>query len=415
MAATSGPMPWSDIFSSWRRSTKKQREGNWNFATGWVPSDIAAWQKSPERQKMKKLISSAGTEYYMPDSDYDTFLGFVKDSEPSELSEVYKSLKKSKNVNTPADYIDFAFNESKAKVYMCDGCGHIKRLWYTATYQLLKVEFTNNGAIVVFFRLPKEVAGELIVFAENKQTQISSTDGTERHTLGIRFWDLVRIRGTMHGARYKFQYAQEGSTSGGTVGRAYGSGEHLYVDKGGLKYNQDKEMLYTKNKAKEVIRQLKKDDISNDATINKIEEAYHEKMTEMLNDENNVRKTARRINLESAVERLPDALINEFNEKEGNVDIDKLRRKYHLNYNQFRALKDARDATVGREQVIKNYNETRAKRHTWNREALNELVEKVFSGDGANNFRSKFSNPAKQFDYLKSRGYIPADAIYKKE
>jgi hypothetical protein len=40
-------------------------------------------------------------------------------------------------------------------------------------------------------------------------------DGKPRHLLGIRFWDLVRIRGQRTGAKYPFTYASGGSGNGG--------------------------------------------------------------------------------------------------------------------------------------------------------------------------------------------------------
>lgn len=58
--------------------------------------------------------------------------------------------------------------------------------------------------IAVYFRVPTAVFGELYWLAESKVKQASPVTGEERHALGIKFWDLVRIRHTRTGGRYPY-------------------------------------------------------------------------------------------------------------------------------------------------------------------------------------------------------------------
>lgn len=101
-----------------------------------------------------------------------------------------------------------AFDSSKpdsGQIAEIDGCGHIDYLEYALKEHVLKVTF-GDGAIVVYDNIPEAIAGELFHHAETKQTTQSYVDGTYRHLLGIRFWDLIRIRGRKYGARKPFEY-----------------------------------------------------------------------------------------------------------------------------------------------------------------------------------------------------------------
>lgn len=100
-----------------------------------------------------------------------------------------------------------------------EGVGHITLIEYVPTYQVMRVEFATDGALVVFFRVPAAVYSELKYLADSKQTSISTVDGTQRHTLGMKFWDIVRIRGQRQGGRYRYEYAIEGERTGSAFTR----------------------------------------------------------------------------------------------------------------------------------------------------------------------------------------------------
>lgn len=149
--------------------------------------------------KMHELTDPAtGKSYEVPDDDYRQYLGQKQD----------KSVEK---------YVADAFGSS-ADIKVVEpratggDTGHIIKLEYAVMYKILRVTFkkpSKGGQIVAYMNVPNPVAGELLYLAESNQTQISASSGTLRHVLGMRFWDLIRIRGTIHGTRYPFEYVTD--------------------------------------------------------------------------------------------------------------------------------------------------------------------------------------------------------------
>lgn len=149
--------------------------------------------------KMHALTDPAtGKSYEVPDDDYRQYLGQKQD----------KSVEK---------YVADAFGSS-ADVKVVEpratggDTGHIIKLEYAVLYKILRVTFkkpSKGGQVVAYMNVPNPVAGELLYLAESNQTQISAMSGTLRHVLGMRFWDLIRIRGTIHGTRYPFEYVTD--------------------------------------------------------------------------------------------------------------------------------------------------------------------------------------------------------------
>lgn len=149
---------------------------------------------------MRKLVDeNTGKDYEVPDDDYRQYLGLGKQS---------KSITK---------YIADAFGPT-AKVNVVEpratggDTGHIIKLEYAEMYRILRVTFkkpSKGGQVVAYMNVPPPVAGELLYLAEANSTQASAVDGSIRHVLGMRFWDLIRIRGTIHGTRYPFDYVTD--------------------------------------------------------------------------------------------------------------------------------------------------------------------------------------------------------------
>lgn len=149
--------------------------------------------------KMHELTDPAtGKSYEVPDDDYRQYLGQKQD----------RSVEK---------YVADAFGSS-ADIRVVEpratggDTGHIIKLEYAVMYKILRVTFkkpSKGGQVVAYMNVPSPVAGELLYLAESNQTQISASSGTLRHVLGMRFWDLIRIRGTIHGSRYPFEYVTD--------------------------------------------------------------------------------------------------------------------------------------------------------------------------------------------------------------
>lgn len=217
-----GPSPFQQDFSDWYK--KKRHTAN--------KKEMKGLQAGYPTRSLRSNLT--GDVYLLPHQDYEELVKHFGEHQ-SELSEGYKDGKKLyKNIHTPADYIDYAFDTKlqKDNIYTqeCQG-GHIKALTYNSLYMLLMVEFTNRGDVVVFFNLPANVANELMYLAKNNTMAPSPVDGTTRHAVGVQFWNLVRVRGTVHETRFPFQYTKDFRT-----GNAFGRQEGVGPDGGPSKW-----------------------------------------------------------------------------------------------------------------------------------------------------------------------------------
>lgn len=234
-----GYTPWSPKYGEFERLTKKQYEG------------IGADYNKIKKPEKKKIQLANGTTAEVIDSHLGVPLGFKAMAGYEGASQTTVNEKGISSM----DYAKNAF-DGKHKTHSSDGCGHIKHVEYSAYFQLLKVTFWNDE-ICIYYRVPSTVAAELLRFAETKVTSTNTFDGSERHVLGIRFWDLVRIRGTKHGSRYRFEYDPDGAkyeSTGGHGGRP-SSGEYAEVTQLGDKESEG----YNVNKLKQAMDDFVKD------------------------------------------------------------------------------------------------------------------------------------------------------------
>jgi hypothetical protein len=201
MAIQVGPAPWSSGFKRATKKSQQQAGVEWSLSGGYRQKK----EGKPEKFKTKQVKLYNGRVVEVPDADFEDFIGHHVSPDSDPLSEIGK-------------YIDKAF-ENPDRIQDFDGVGHIAYVEYVPTYQLMRVEFTNDGAVVVFFRVPKEVYSELRHLAISKSTMISPVDGTQRHVLGMRFWDIIRIRGQREGSRYRYEYVIHGERTGSAFGK----------------------------------------------------------------------------------------------------------------------------------------------------------------------------------------------------
>lgn len=198
-----GTAPW---ISGYRKATKKaQKAARMVFEEnhGWVPkSDFGKQRKTTT----KPITLSNGEVVYVYDTyDNDDLIQYTKESVNRFIQD-----------GDIDKYITTAFpskpNPSITKRgYTCaQGVGHILWLEYYAPRQLLRVTFKIGGRTCIFFRVPSTVAGELIHLCDSRF--IDTSRKTHNHVLGIRFWDLIRIRGSKTGAKYLFKYTNEAVT-----------------------------------------------------------------------------------------------------------------------------------------------------------------------------------------------------------
>lgn len=188
------------------RSSLSADNMQWDLSEGWHYKRQRGWKgqgvKSGTVEKVQRTTPDGRKVTMYKSKGYDDYIGFHShengmDDNPDMFA-----------------YAMHAFNKEAAshgKVYESEGCGHIKKLKYNSEMQVLWVEFENRGDICVFFRVPSAVGGTLLHHAQSKSMGVSAKSGQQRHLLGMEFWDLVRIRGQLHGAKYPFEYMKHGN------------------------------------------------------------------------------------------------------------------------------------------------------------------------------------------------------------
>lgn len=437
MAVSVGPSPFGDYsaYQNFKRATKKQSK-DWT---------LKGWKKPA----MRNLTDSKGNSIQVPEDDYQDYMTFYRSASDGLQSEQYKGSGRLRDVQTPADYVDYAFGKNtKVVPYVQEGVGHIKLLEYAPLHQVLRVTFTNNGSIVAFFRVPKTVAATLMTLAQTGQTR---TDG--RHLLGVYFWDLIRIRGTVHGSRYKFEYVLDNST-GGLPGRPYGSGENFYkIETGPDKTIQAK------------IDALKKQLAAYDSPdVQRILEKLIAGMREGLENEAVMKAREHSTNVgdnimkdyATAVNMLDTRADSDERKKMLQEELASLEGKQHdvtrrvrqqvlpegsqltdptaailatvdqskpLSAEKQRQLEEVARAmqhfvTPAQRTGLTNvHNAERRNARSWDNERVSQLAEQLarenkLGKGGIELFNTHFPNATEQFDYLKHRGFIPADARY---
>lgn len=198
-----GKAPWSEGYKRVTKRTQKQAGVEWSLSSGWRKKSPDEWDTYPKSTPMRTITLYNGRKVQVPVSDYTDFIGHTKSETSDPDSEIGK-------------YIYKALVEQEDKLQSVRGVGHIDEIAYSPTYQLMQVFFKTDGAVVVYFRVPKELYSELAYLAKSGGTFVDQ-NGITRHVLGKVFWDIVRIRGTKHGSRYRFEYMQTGERRGSRI------------------------------------------------------------------------------------------------------------------------------------------------------------------------------------------------------
>jgi len=102
------------------------------------------------------------------------------------------------------------------------GEGHIQKVVYNIPYSIMEVTFAKGGYrgnVCVFFEVPVSVAYQICNAIETNATVPFyqkewvrgkklwvKTDRDEVHLAGVLFWDYIRVRTTVSGVRYPFEY-----------------------------------------------------------------------------------------------------------------------------------------------------------------------------------------------------------------
>ena len=204
MAVKAGPAPYNTGYTDWakyntKRVTKRTlrtQNIDWTLSSGYRNKTMSELWGKPREYKTKSIKLYNGRTVQVTDADFEDFMGFMGPmvTEEAATAEIAKQI------------------ETTSWTQHVDGVGHIIAIDYSPMRQLMKVEFAKGGGIVVHFSVPKEVYSELRIYAESGATSTDSK-GKVRHVLGMRYWDMVRIRQTQHGVRYKFKYVRENAST----------------------------------------------------------------------------------------------------------------------------------------------------------------------------------------------------------
>lgn len=207
-----GPGPWDKSYKQYReewlqgykRPTKKQLERagiDYSLSSGWHRKNAEDWDKDPKHYKQRRVRSANGTYSYVPEDAYGDTIAFTARPSNKEIEQ----------------YIDNATWTYDTAIEHPGPCGHIARLMYSARRALMKVQFSKSssmGDTVVYFRVPTAVFGTLYWLFLGDTYQASPETGEQRHAVGIEFWNLVRIRKTVHSGHFSFTYTGGGESDG---------------------------------------------------------------------------------------------------------------------------------------------------------------------------------------------------------
>ena len=210
MATAAYKAPWAKGYDvselkekfnkGYKRATKKSLAAanmGYSMSRGYYDKEEDNWGPKPQKPQVRtvRLASGRYAKVY-DDGGYGPGKEFGQIASDQEL----------------ADYVD-----STNFTYTIEGCGHIALLEYSPRRNVMRVTFQPETAVIngkektwgrddiaVYFKVPTAVFGELYWLAESKVTQASPVTGETRHALGIKFWDLVRIRHTRTGGRYPY-------------------------------------------------------------------------------------------------------------------------------------------------------------------------------------------------------------------
>lgn len=194
----------------WYKPVTTKKGNNYYAADGsQFSGDLSGWH-APRKRGWKNKAS---------ETDKDAPITRMKMTNPvtGKLMTVYRTTGYDDflhfhNMDNDEDALNFAAkafssNNPASKIVESDGAGHIRHLAYAVQEQILKVDFAK-GAECYFFRVPPAVAGYLIAIARHGPDLMMKGQDGPRHVLGIKFWDFVRVRGTVASTRYPFTYSK---------------------------------------------------------------------------------------------------------------------------------------------------------------------------------------------------------------
>lgn len=207
----------------------------YDLTSGWVPKRQDGWLKGAELNKgsamgYRMLTGTDGKRrrvYYLKGYDRG---GWHTDSKEDQDryrhsgSGQFGWYSGSPMATKILETEELSFSGEPGKDYLAAEAreGHIQKIEYNADTHMMRVTFGGRGGpngvagredICLFYPTPDEVAGHLMKLAESGATHghYETGDRRAKHTLGVEFWNLVRIRGQREGSKIPFEYKQHGA------------------------------------------------------------------------------------------------------------------------------------------------------------------------------------------------------------
>lgn len=214
----------------------------YDLTSGWVPRRRKGWLTSADRAYAKESEKGSALTYsYLTGTDgkkrrvyrlkgYQDYRGWHADKPNDQKSYRHSGGTFGWYAGSPMakeilEQEGRSFSGEPGKDYRSVDIpeGHIQKIEYNVNTYMMRVTFGGKGGpngtasredVCLFYPVPDEVAGTLLVHAESKTTRGNYTTGRKRpkHLVGIEFWNLMRIRGQRYGAKIPFEYTKHGAS-----------------------------------------------------------------------------------------------------------------------------------------------------------------------------------------------------------
>ena len=206
------------------RGSGDEKMGRVQYNDKGLAQSSGYWKK-PGRPALKTLTDSLGNVYYTPDVvDWDDWVSMFRIKPEGKTTRPYEDTLSQKDIRSLADLCNWSFDRptSNYHSFPCSA-GHIERVDYHNSSKVMRVKFRSGGGeTVCYFYVPVQVYATLQNLSFGMPSRIGK-DGKPRHLVGIYFWDLIRVRGTVHGNRYECCYVASGD--GGGLAKVAGATE----------------------------------------------------------------------------------------------------------------------------------------------------------------------------------------------
>lgn len=238
MATEAGLSPWGNDYhdAQPRRGFRARRDSSSRYVQGkgWIASRnkdklLDRWVKEPRHATKKEIVNP------LTGRRQRVNVGFIEDNpttDPRPLGDPrFVKYMAERNLDQQEAMDAYAADGLSGKLggetYDEKGCGHIARVKYNTRSQVMQVTFNKRdsrgnvlgeASTVTYFQVPSTAAGELVHLARLGGTSGAAMtnatfDGKWRHLLGVRFWDLVRIRGSRTGGQFPYTYGAGGESA----------------------------------------------------------------------------------------------------------------------------------------------------------------------------------------------------------